>query len=116
MPNEPGSKARVLIDNAENMNTLPKAWFPDGKSVLLYIQKTDKSWQLARVQVSDGAVKVLKPLQWRLVGVDKDRPEHLARRPVRRVLRASGESEQGSTRGFRFERPAPLCPGGRWIE
>ncbi len=66
MANEPGAKPRAVIDSPENIDYIPAAWFPDGKSVLVTIQKSDKTWQLAGVSMSDGAVKVLKLLEWRL--------------------------------------------------
>jgi Tol biopolymer transport system component len=66
MPNEPGAKPRVLVDNPENTYYVPTAWFPDGKSVLVLLKKTDRTWRLARVSVSDGAVNILKSLEWRI--------------------------------------------------
>jgi Tol biopolymer transport system component len=66
--NQPGAKPRVLIENAENTWYESAAWFSDGKSVLVTIDKTDRTSQLARVSVSDGAAKVLKSLDWRLAG------------------------------------------------
>jgi Tol biopolymer transport system component len=68
MPNEPGGKSRILLGSPENDYYAPTAWFPDGKSVLVMLQKTDRSWQLVRVSVADGAVKVLKSLDQRWYG------------------------------------------------
>jgi Tol biopolymer transport system component len=67
MQNEPGGKSRVLINPSpgEVAYYVPKAWFPDGKSVLISQTLKDRTRQLARVSVSDGAVKVLKSLEWR---------------------------------------------------
>jgi Tol biopolymer transport system component len=66
MPNEPGNKARVLIDNPEYDYYEPTAWSADGKSVLLNLRsKRDGTQQLARVSVADGAIKVLKSMGWR---------------------------------------------------
>lgn len=58
--NEPGAKPRVLIDNPAIDYYEPHGWFPDNRSLLVWLAKTDKTWQLARVSVSDGSVKVLK--------------------------------------------------------
>ncbi len=67
MPNEVGGKALVLVDKPEYSNYAPAAWYPDGKSVLVVLtSKRDRTWQLARVSVSDGAVKVIKSLEWRI--------------------------------------------------
>jgi Tol biopolymer transport system component len=65
MPNEPGGKARILVDNREFDNYATAAWFPDGKSVLVNISKPDKTDVLARVSMADGAIRVLKRLDWR---------------------------------------------------
>jgi Tol biopolymer transport system component len=76
MPNEPGGKSRVLI-NRPGGDTYyePEAWFPDGKSVLVFqYQKSDHTGQFARVSVSDGAVKVLKSLEWRFYRI-QSRPK-----------------------------------------
>ena len=66
MPNEPGAKARILVDNPEYTWYNPTAWSPDGKSVLVLFAKGDRTEQLARVSVADGAVKVLKSMDWRM--------------------------------------------------
>jgi Tol biopolymer transport system component len=67
VPNEPGSMPRVLIDSPEYSYYDASEWFPDGKSVLvLLVEKTEGTAQLARVSVSDGAIKVLKRLESRL--------------------------------------------------
>ena len=64
MPNKPGGKSRALIDG----NIFPVAWFPDGKSILA-LRVTNRRSQIERVLVADGASKVLKSLEWRLVSV-----------------------------------------------
>ena len=60
MENEPGAKSRVLVDTPEFTYYEPHGWFPDNKSVLVLMAKADDSWQLARVSVPDGSIKVLK--------------------------------------------------------
>jgi Tol biopolymer transport system component len=70
MPNAVGGKARVLVNNPEYSYYEPTAWSPDGKYVLvIFTVKRDRTWQLARVAVADGAVKVLKSLDWRIYGI-----------------------------------------------
>jgi len=63
---EPGSKPRVLVNTPENIYYEPAAWSPDGKSVLVLIEKPDLTWQIAWVSAADGSVKVLKSLEWRI--------------------------------------------------
>lgn len=63
MPNEPGAKSRVLVEGSQYW---PLDWFPDGKSALISLGRPDRTSQLASISISDGAVKVLKPLEWRL--------------------------------------------------
>jgi Tol biopolymer transport system component len=65
MPNEPGAKPRVLVENPEYTFIFATAWFPDGKSVLVTVQGADLTRQLARVSAADGTIKVLKSLEWR---------------------------------------------------
>jgi len=55
--NQPGSKARVLVNTPENIYYEPAAWSPDGKSVLVLIEKPDLTWQLAWVSVADARSK-----------------------------------------------------------
>jgi len=65
MPNKPGAKSRVLTDSYEDI-CWADGWSPDGKSLLAYIiKKKENTKQLVRISVSEGAVKVLKPLGWR---------------------------------------------------
>jgi Tol biopolymer transport system component len=71
MANEPGAKSRLVIDSPENIDYKPVSWFPDRASVLVAIQKPGRDWQLARVSVSDGAVTVLKSLEWRIDSWDR---------------------------------------------
>ncbi len=65
IPNQPGAKPRVLADNPENTWYVSAAWSPDGKSVLVVVDKPGTTSQFARVSVADGTVKVLKSLEWR---------------------------------------------------
>jgi len=67
--NEPGAKPRVLVDNPEYNWYDSPAWSPDGKSVLTMIESPSHTSQLARVSASDGAVKVLKSLEWRRASI-----------------------------------------------
>ena len=65
--NQAGSKPRVLIPGSEEYEYVdPLAWAPDGKSLLITIHRRDQTWQLGWASVADGAIKVLKSLQWRV--------------------------------------------------
>ena len=72
--NEPGSKPRVLVDTPENTYYEPAAWSPDGKSILVVIEKADRTWRLAWVSAAQGSVTVLKSLEWRLRNVRNHKP------------------------------------------
>lgn len=75
MANEIGGKSRILLDKPENGYYEVYAWSHDGKSVLVEIDKTDKTSQLAWVSAADGSVKPIKSLEWRLHGVRRFRPQ-----------------------------------------
>ncbi len=75
MPNEPGTKSRTLIDNPEYSDFTAAAWFPDGRSVLEGVEKPDKTWELVRVSVADGSIKLLQSLGWRVSYGILDRPQ-----------------------------------------
>lgn len=62
---QPGAKPRDLLDNADYTYYEPAAWFPDGKSVLVTLQKRDKTGLLARISIADSSINVLKKLDWR---------------------------------------------------
>jgi len=65
--NEVGSKPRILIPASEEYRWVdPLAWSPDGKSILIVINRRDKTWQFGWVAVADGTIRVLKSLEWRL--------------------------------------------------
>jgi Tol biopolymer transport system component len=69
MPNEPGGKARMVVENAEYRYCGPQAWSPDGKSLLVDLIKPDMTRQIATVSVTDGSQRVLKSLDWRYRGI-----------------------------------------------
>jgi TolB protein len=57
IPNQPGAKPRVLVQNAEFPYVLPSGWSPDGKSILVHMWKKDYTAQLAWVYLlaADGS-------------------------------------------------------------
>ncbi len=64
MENRPGGRTVTLVDNPEFEYVLPTAWSPDGKSILVMIERRDLTWQLAWVSANTGAITVLKSLNW----------------------------------------------------
>ncbi|MEN8259068.1 MAG: hypothetical protein ABFS02_00520 [Pseudomonadota bacterium] len=60
-----GSEPRVLYRNEEVSHMEPAGWSPDGKRVLTLFSRTDNTYQIVLVSVSDGSVRVLKTLDWR---------------------------------------------------
>ena len=67
--NEVGAKPRILNKNPEYYRILPAAWAPDGKSLLARVDmQLDRTWGLAWVSTTDGSVKQLKSLGWRVPG------------------------------------------------
>jgi Tol biopolymer transport system component len=69
---EAGSKPRVLVPAREGFEWVdPLAWSPEGKAILVRIKKRDQASQLAWVSVSDGSIRVLKSLEWRLRDADE---------------------------------------------
>ncbi len=74
MPSVPGAKALVLRNIPETRYVQPGAWSRDSKSILITMQKFDKTEQLALVSVPGGVLKVLKPLERRSPGWAKFSP------------------------------------------
>jgi Tol biopolymer transport system component len=74
MANAAGSKSRVLISDGY-YGPMPSAWSPDGKSILALVWKQDKTTgQLVWISATDGAVKVIKQLDWRTSTSVRSRP------------------------------------------
>ncbi len=60
-----GSNPHVIYRNEETPWLEPNAWSPDGEHILTLFARTDKTWQIGLVSAADGAVRVLKTLDWR---------------------------------------------------
>jgi Tol biopolymer transport system component len=63
--NQAGGSPRVLVNNLDIEYLVPRAWSPDGKSILTALRRRDKTWQIAWVSAATGAVTVLRSLDWR---------------------------------------------------
>jgi len=59
-----GSAPRTLFHNEEAGFVQPCAWSPDSKQILTLFFRKDNSSQIALLSASDGAVRVLKSLNW----------------------------------------------------
>ncbi|MGH8246613.1 MAG: hypothetical protein ACREUU_09285 [Gammaproteobacteria bacterium] len=59
-----GLKSRTLYRNEEAGFVQPCAWSPDGKEILTLFFRKDNISQVALVSASDGAVRVVKSLNW----------------------------------------------------
>ena len=62
---EPGSKPRTLLNTPEITWYELAGWFPDGKSMLVFLKRPDKTRDLSRVSASDGTITRLKSIEWR---------------------------------------------------
>jgi len=65
MSAEPGGKPRILLNTPEITYYELAGWFPDGKSILVFLDRTDKTSELSRVSISDGTITRLKSLEGR---------------------------------------------------
>jgi len=57
-----GKRPRVLIRSDALEYSVPIQWSRDGKSILVSLQRPDRTWQLALVSAEDGAVRPLKEM------------------------------------------------------
>jgi Tol biopolymer transport system component len=58
-------QSRLLFDKPDVAWIAPGDWSPDGQSIGVMIQRSDKTGQIGLVSVSDGALRVLKSVDWR---------------------------------------------------
>src|SRR5581483_2503820 len=65
MPTEPGARSRTLLNTREIDYYTLAGWFPDGKSILVVLERPDKTSELSRVSISGGTITKLKSLGWR---------------------------------------------------
>ena len=75
MPNEVSGKHRVLVDDPANHYYSVAGWSPDGKRILVTIQKVDRTRTMAWVSAVDGTLTPLKSLEWRLPTPGVNRPQ-----------------------------------------
>jgi Tol biopolymer transport system component len=58
-------QSRLLLDNPDVEFAVPGDWSPDGKFISVAIGRNDKTSQIGLVSVADGALRVLKSVDWR---------------------------------------------------
>jgi Tol biopolymer transport system component len=67
--NQPGGKSRVVREpDSEYDMYVPVSWSADGKSILVFASKLDKT-ELAWISAADGSMKTIKSLGWRGRGI-----------------------------------------------
>ena len=61
-----GATSRILLrTSGEVLSYKPHAWSPDGTWLVVELQRSDFTWQFARVRVRDGQVTALESTDWR---------------------------------------------------
>jgi Tol biopolymer transport system component len=60
-----GGEPRVLYANPDVEYLHPSEWSPDGKQIVTMLTRRDHMSQIALISATDGAVRVLKTLDWR---------------------------------------------------
>ena len=96
--------AKILYSSPQHEATYlhVAAWLPDGKHILVYLTRLDRTSQIAMVSASDGKLRVLRSLEWsfpnlklspdgRFIGYDRPAGED-PRRDIF-VLAADGTGE-----------------------
>ena len=87
-----GGKLRVLLANRDLETVYVHDWSPDGQSLAVSLRRrTDRTVQIALVSTKDGAVRVLKSVDWRGVTELAFSPDG---RYVAYDVAANAESEQ----------------------
>ena len=82
-------ESRTLVDNPDLQNISPMDWSPDGRWIAVSIRRMDRIAQIGLVDARDGALRVLRSVEW--LG-----PSHMAFSPDGRTVaydRPSGEGE-----------------------
>jgi Tol biopolymer transport system component len=57
--------SRLLLDHEDIEWIVPFDWSPDGKAILVNIQRKDKTDHIGWLSIADGSLKVIKSLEWR---------------------------------------------------
>jgi Tol biopolymer transport system component len=62
---EPEATPRILFSKVEVEWVAPYDWTPDGKSLAVQLIRADRTAQIGLISVADGALRVLKSVDWR---------------------------------------------------
>jgi Tol biopolymer transport system component len=62
---EPAAIPRTLLARDDIRGVIPMDWSPDGRSIVVTVQREDGSAQVAIVKVADGSLAVLHSVDWR---------------------------------------------------
>ncbi len=57
--------AKLLVASEDIKEIQPMDWSPDGRSIAVSLRRADRSAQIALVFVADGAIRVLRSVDWR---------------------------------------------------
>ena len=92
-----GANDRLIYTNDEVQYMVPKGWFPDGRHVLAWIERKDRTAQIATVSVGDGRLRSIKSLGWNREGPFRLSPDgrwiaYQSRNGIK-ILAADGSAE-----------------------
>jgi Tol biopolymer transport system component len=57
-------ESHTLVDNADIQNIEPMDWSPDGRWIAVSIRRVDRTAQIGLVDARDGALRVLRSVDW----------------------------------------------------
>ena len=60
----PGTRPRILYDNADVSWIAPHDWLVDGETLLVQLQRVDRTAQIGFIAVKDGSFRALKSIEW----------------------------------------------------
>ena len=106
----PGSQPRTVWppqDNSDFREANPLGWSIDGKSLLLDMNRKDRTWQFAWLSIDDGQIRVLASTEWRRTAPPGQRRS--SRSPDGRYLAYSAAPTNPSTP----EAPSPAAADER---
>jgi Tol biopolymer transport system component len=120
------SESRTLVDNPDIQNIEPMDWSPDGRWIAVSIRRVDRTAQIGLVDVRDGAVRVLRSVEWlgpsqmafspdgRTVAYDRPSGEGEVERDVF-VMAIDGSREVPAVVNPSDDRLVAWAPGGRQL-
>jgi Tol biopolymer transport system component len=119
-------ESRTLVDNADLANIEPMDWSPDGRWIAVSIRRMDRTAQIGLVDARDGALRVLRSVEWlgpsqmafspdgRTVAYDRPSGEGEVERDVF-VMAIDGSREVPAVVNPSDDRLVAWAPGGRQL-